>query len=320
MNRFLSIAAGAALSLASNPAAAQTSATDRIGAILGQIFGGRSVSANATLDAQWSAGRTPLSDQRGQFYSQVNAEVQAGRLSQSDAQRVQSDYDALVQTEARYGADGRFDSQERADLSARYSALTQVVANRGYASGNNGGYTYGYPGTGANNGTNNGTYNGQSGSYDAGNTTPEVANGRAAFEARVNAAVSARRITRVQGTRLKADYYALVRSESEYLRDGVVTEAERGDIDTRLDSLDTRLDGGVAAQVVLSPRARLDAITQALPSSGLSVAAKTQLRVEQQDLMRLEAAYARLTVSADERAYLDRRIAELEVRARVRSY
>ena len=142
------------------------------------------------------------------------------------------------------------------------------------------------------------------------------------FETRVNAAVTARRITRVQGTRLKADYAALVRTETEYMRDGAISESERGDLDARLDGLDTRLDGGVSgpAPVVLTPRARLDAITQALPSSGLSTSAKAQLRVEQQDLARLEAAYARLTVSADERAYLDRRIAELEVRARVRGY
>ena len=36
------------------------------------------------------------------------------------------------------------------------------------------------------------------------------------------------------------------------------------------------------------------------------------------DLLRLEAAYARLTATAEERAYLERRLGELEVRARVR--
>ena len=157
--------------------------------------------------------------------------------------------------------------------------------------------------------------------YDTeGGSTAEVVSGRAAFETRVNAAVAARRITRVQGTRLKADYAALIRTETEYLRDGSISESEREDLDARLDAFDTRLDGTAGASTVLTPRARLDAITRALPTSGLSVVAKAQLRVEQQDLARLEAAYARLTVSADERAYLARRIGELEVRARVRSY
>ncbi|WP_157973368.1 hypothetical protein, partial [Blastomonas sp. UPD001] len=64
--------------------------------------------------------------------------------------------------------------------------------------------------------------------------------------------------------------------------------------------------------------ARLDAIARALPASGLSASAQAQLRVEHEDLTRLEAAYARLTPSADERAYLDRRLGDLETRARVR--
>lgn len=308
MKKLLTTAALAALCVSGVPASAQTSGTsvqDRIGSILGTLFGGRIGAANTSLDAQWAAGRTPLNDQRNQFYSQVNTEVQAGRLGQADAARIQSDYDALVQVEARYGADGRFDTQERADLSSRYTSLTQVLANRGYASGNNSGYTYGNSNTGYGNDT---------------SATPEVASGRAAFEARVNAAVAARRITRVQGTRLKSDYYTLVQTEASYMRDGVYSASEREDIDARLDAFDTRLDGGVAVSAVLTPRARLDAVTQALPSSGLSVAAKAQLRVEQQDLMRLEAAYARLSASADERAYLERRIGELEVRARVRRY
>jgi hypothetical protein len=42
------------------------------------------------------------------------------------------------------------------------------------------------------------------------------------------------------------------------------------------------------------------------------------LRVEQEDLSRLAAAYERLTPSADERAYLERRVSELETRAKVR--
>ena len=45
---------------------------------------------------------------------------------------------------------------------------------------------------------------------------------------------------------------------------------------------------------------------------------QAQLRVEHEDLTRLEAAYARLNPSADERAYLDRRLGDLETRARVR--
>jgi hypothetical protein len=52
--------------------------------------------------------------------------------------------------------------------------------------------------------------------------------------------------------------------------------------------------------------------------SGLSAAAQAQVRVEAGDLIRLDAAYARTTPSSDDRNYLERRIVDLETRARVR--
>jgi hypothetical protein len=42
------------------------------------------------------------------------------------------------------------------------------------------------------------------------------------------------------------------------------------------------------------------------------------LQVEYEDLARLESAYSRLSAPRDEQAYLDRRLSELETRARVR--
>ena len=145
-----------------------------------------------------------------------------------------------------------------------------------------------------------------------------MANGRAEFETRVNTAVAQRRISRTQGTRLKSDYGAVVRVESGYLRDGTISVAERADLDARLDALDVRLGDTGYAAAPLTPRTRLDAIGRAIPSSGLSSAARAQLQVEYEDLARLESAYARLNPTSDEQAYLDRRLGELETRARVR--
>ncbi len=183
MNKYLTSVAAAAIVFSATPAAAQT-AQDRIGSILGSIFGGRIGTTNTSLDAQWSAGRTPLADQRYQFENKVDTEVQAGRLNQNDAVRIKYDYYALTQAEARYRSDGQFTSQERADLSARYASLTQVINDRGYSNGN-GSY---------NNGT--GSYNNGTGYTYNGGATADVASGRAEFEARVDAALYARRITR----------------------------------------------------------------------------------------------------------------------------
>ena len=131
---------------------------------------------------------------------------------------------------------------------------------------------------------------------------------------------SARRVSRTQGTRLKADYAAAVQVEAGYLNDGVISDRERSDLDTRLDALDVRLgDANYAtAAPTATPRSRLEAIGRAVPSSGLSSSAQTQLRVEQEDVSRLEAAYARLNASAEDKAYLERRLTDLETRAKVR--
>jgi hypothetical protein len=288
MKKSFTLAAAAAISALAAPAAAQVQQTpqDILGSILGTLFGNR-VGAGSTLDAQWSAGQTPLANQQTAFESRVDAEVRTGNLTQAAAARLKNDYYNLVVLEQRYAADGRFTAAERSDLTNRYGALTQVLAQGGYAN-----------------------------SPLA--ATAELAAGQAEFNQRVDAAYSTRRITRTQATRLKSDYAALVQLESNYLRDGVISAAERADLDARMDALDARVGDVAYTGVNLSPRARLDAISRALPTSGLGRAAQAQLLVEHGDLTRLADAYARINATAEEQAYLDRRLGELEARARLR--
>lgn len=282
-----------ALGVMTTTALAQTTETEqgqsrqqeRVGAILSSLFGDRL--GTGSLEAQWATGRMPLATQRAQFESRVDTEVRSGALNQTTGTRLKSDYADLVQVEARYGADRRFTTQERTDLSDRYGRLTQVFADRGYGD------------------------EGKSG---------DVAKGKPEFERRVDASVTARRLSRVEATRLKSDYSALVEVETGYLRDGTLSTREREDLDSRLDALDGRVGdtnyaGGSRPQ---TPRSRLDAIASALPKSGLANAAKAQLQVEHGDLARLEAAYGRSNPSADDQAYLDRRLNNLETRARIR--
>lgn len=292
----LLLAAAASAALIATPAAAQSSSTsvgDRIGQILGTIFG-TGTTANTSLDAQWRAGRRPLSDQRAQFDSRVDAEVRSGVLTSAMGVQLKRDYFTLVDLEWRYGQDGQFSAAERQELANRYSALTQAL--------NSGGdYVY---------------------DRNDDDAVEEeryyVRDGRAEFDRRVDNAVATRRVTRAAGRRLKADYAALITTESNYLRDGVLSSYERDDLDSRLDRLEDRIgDGAGGVGAVLTPRARLDAILRALPSAGLTTTARARLLVEHGDLLRLEAAYARLTPTTEERAYLERRLADLELRARV---
>lgn len=279
----------------------QTQPQSGLSSVVGALFG-----INSNLDPQWLANRRPLETGRAQFEAQLNADVRAGTRSNNSADRLRVDYNTLVQTEARYGADGRFTTQERADLNAQYQAFTQrlnVVDN----TSNNGGN--GYP----NNGGGYGSSNGQS-----------VADGRADFDARINAAVTARRITRTQATSLRTDYQALIQAETSYARNGVDAR-EQADLDARLDALDARLgDGpsnGGGYQPVLDNRTRLSNIDAAVSagerSGSISRTEAADIRVEYGDLLRLEAAYSRTSPSAADRDYLAGRLSTLETRARV---
>ncbi|MBO9519736.1 MAG: hypothetical protein J7493_16875 [Porphyrobacter sp.] len=276
------------MALVTSPAFAQASGQqttyqqDPFGAIFGALFGDR-LGQTSSIEAQWAAGRTPLANQRTQFETRVDGEVQKGAVSQQTGVRLKSDYASLVQLENRYGADRRFTSKERSDLADRYGALTQVLAVGG---------------------------------YDDGQTvqTASIADGRADFERRVDSAVYDRRVSRTQGSRLKTDYVALIRVEQGYLQDGVISANERADLDSRLDALDARVGDTGYGVATLTPRQRLDAIGRTLPSSSLSTTAQAQLQVEYQDLSHLEAAYARTSPSSQDQAYLDQRLTDLESR------
>lgn len=285
MKKSLIFAAAAVTMVAAGPAYAQASTTQRnpIADIFGALFGDR-IGVTTSVESQWAAGQTPLANQRAQFEARVDGEVRTGALSQATGARLKADYYELVQLEARYGSDRRFTTAERTTLADRYGDLTQVLADRGYADG--------------------GTV-----------TTAEVAAGQAEFDARVDAAVAARQITRAQARRLKTDYATVTGIETGYLRDGSLSNAELADLDARLDALDARLPD--TAYATLTPRQRLDAINRALANNRLSTNVRAQLQVEYEDLARLEAAYARLNESTEEQAYLNRRLAELETRARV---
>ena len=293
-------AATVAVVLTGGAAVAQTTSQDttqqdRVGAILGALFGDR-LGVSTSIESQWAAGRKPLQTQRTQFNTRIDADVRSGALSSTNGARMKAEYDELVALETRYGADGRFTTAERTELGDRYGALTQALTDGGYAT----------PGGSA-----------------SGSNALTVAAGRSDFDRRVDAQVTARRLSRTDATHLKADYSALITVEAGYARDGISTR-ERDDLDTRLDALDARVgdvQSGGGYQPVLDNRTRLSNIESALStgerSGAINRTEAADIRVELGDLTRLEAAYARTSPSRDDTDYLARRLGELEVRARV---
>lgn len=294
MNNLSKLLATAAFLAAASPAAAQnisqndrqTRQQDRINSIFGALFGDRTGSSGS-LKSQWASGRTPLANQRTQFDSRIDSDVRSGALDQRTAARLKTDYAELVQLELQYGADRRFTMQERSELAERYNALTQVLTNQTYGDEDD-------------------------------LQSPNVAEGQSEFMERVDASIAARRLSKVAGNRLKADYRILARTEASYLRDGMLDERERDDLDARLDALDERVGDTAYNNSTLTHRARLSAIATAITSANMSATAQAQLRVEHSDLSYLEAAYARLSMTADDRRYLESRLSDLERRLQIR--
>ena len=249
---------------------AQSQPGDVFGALLGALFGVQTADqGDQVLDEDWSRGRRPLYQRRADLDARIDAGVRDGSISRFEADRLRDDYDALVQLETRYAADGRMTTAERRELRERYRALSERVGE-------------------------------ERRDDDFGYGWQPLADQRAAFFARIDVGVRDRRLTRTEGTRLRADFDALVRLESDYRRDGL-SAREQQDLAARLADLDRRVgdvawDGGYG----YDPRAA-------------EIEARIAAGERNGSLSRSEAARLR-----DELRDLTRRWADLEARVGVR--
>ena len=237
---------------------AQGQPGDVFGALLGALFGVQTADqGDQVLDEDWSRGRRPLYQRRADLDARINAGVRDGSISRYEADRLRADYDALVQLETRYAADGRMTTTERRDLRDRYRALSQRVGDERQDA-------------------------------DAGYGWQPLADQRAAFGARIDAAVRNRDLTRSEGSRLRADFDALVRLEADYRRDGL-SSREQQDLATRLADLDRRVgDTGYDGGYGYDPRAaEIEARILAGERNGsISRSEAARLREELRDLTR----------------------------------
>ncbi|MCS6622946.1 hypothetical protein N0B44_08500 [Roseibacterium beibuensis] len=230
---------------------------DVFGALLGALFGVQTADQDQALDNEWGRGRRPLYQRRADLDARIDAGVRDGSISRYEADRLRDDYDALVQLETRYAADGRMTTAERRDLRDRYRTLSQRVGD-------------------------------ERRDDDTGYGWRPLADQRAAFFARVDVGVRDRSLTRSEGSRLRDDFDALVRLESDYRRDGL-SAREQQDLTTRLADLDRRIgdvayDGGYGSD----PRAgEIEARIAAGERNGsLSRSEASRLRDELRDLTR----------------------------------
>ena len=188
--------------------------TQQPGGIIGALFGavfGNAYSNDQQIEDDYSNGRRPLGERRLALEARIDAGIRDGSLDRTEANRLRAEYNALVQLETRYAADGRLTAQERTDLLNRYNTLSQRVGDAR-----------------------------DDGGYDDSYGWRSLADQRVAFNARVDAAQRDRRISRTEANRLRTDFDALVRIETGYLRDGL-SDREQQDLTTRLADLERRI-------------------------------------------------------------------------------
>lgn len=267
------------------------------GNFLEQLFGnvfGNNQAAEQTLESDWNQGRRPFEQRREQLEARIDAAVRDGALSRNEADQMRREYEDIVRLEAQYSANGPMQPQERSDLRSRYRALSQRV---GYQN------------------QNNGQYAGQSG-YQSDDRWQPLAQQNGMFEQRLSEAVRNRRISQAGATRLRIDWRELGQLEQRYQYNGIDAR-EDADLRARYAQIDRNM-GGMLASGFGNDRntqrwAQMETRLAAAQRAGrMNAAQSAHMRAQLGDLQRLDAAYARIGYSAEQRSYLMRRYGELD--------
>ncbi len=182
--------------------------------------GGLTASERTDLDRRFDALSERVRDQRrdddggwttiNQRQADLDARIDAGvrdrSLTQAEAGRLRTEFQALARMEADYRRNG-LTAAERADLDRRFDLLSQRIRNDRADS-------------------------------DGGWTT--INQRQANLEGRIDTGVRDRSLTQAEAAGLRSDLQVLVRMEADYRRNGL-TAAERTDLDRRFDLLSNRI-------------------------------------------------------------------------------
>jgi|GEM_PF-534108 len=232
-------------------------------------------------NGQW----VPIASRQTWLEDRISAGQRDRSLTSRDATRLRSEFQTIARLEVQYRRGG-LTSAEQADLDRRFEALrARLPAERQD-------YQYG----------------GQS-----------VAQRQIAFEGRIDTALRNRTLTSQDAGRLRAEFQAIVRLETQYRANGLTT-AEQADLDRRLDALEARIpgqgqDGQYGWRDMSQRQFEIDArIDNALRDRALTTRDAAQLRAEFQAIVRLEAQYRQGGMTAAQQNDLDRRFEALSAR------
>jgi len=286
--------ASAALLLAATASAQQPQQSGNfLEQLLGGMFGNTNQAAEQTLETDWNQGERPFERRRQQLDARIDAAVRDGSIGRNEADAMRREYDDIVRMEAQYSADGPMQPQERSVLRSRYRALTQRVGGQSYGQDNGG----------------------QNSDQDVDRWQPLMQR-NGLFEQRLATRLRSRSLTQAQAVRLRADWRSLMQLETRYAYDGIDAR-EQADLWARYNLIDNRLGGSATSgfgndgntQRWRQMETRLIAAQRA---GRINTAQTAQMRVQMNDLERLDAAYARGGYGTEQRNYLMRRYGELD--------
>ena len=234
-----------------------------------------------------TSGWTSINQRQADLDARIDAGVRDRSLSQAEARRLRADFQVLARMEADYRRNG-LTNAERADLDRRFDALSERIRDD---------------------------------RQDSDESWTSINQRQADLDARIDAGVRDRSLSRTEAASLRADFQALARMEADYRRNGL-TNAERAELDRRFDALserirDDRQDSDGAWTSINQRQADLDArIDAGVRDRSLSRTEAASLRADFQALARMEADYRRNGLTNAERADLDRRFDALSERIR----
>jgi hypothetical protein len=253
------------------------------------------------------ASAQSIYERQASLDARIDAGVRSGGLTASEAAELRADFADLARTEARYRSNG-LTAAERTELDRRFEALSQQIR------------------IGRNDQDRDRGYRGDRDDRDERGDRPggNINERQRDIEARIDAGVRNRTLTRYEAAQLRAEFEAIERIEEDYRASGRgLSQVEREYLDRRFTALERRLradrrdDDRRWSQLDQRQAAFDQQLDQAVADRRLSPRDAANLRAEFRATARLERQYRSNGITPAERAELNRRLDRMEANLRV---
>ncbi|HVK79286.1 MAG TPA: hypothetical protein VM915_01620 [Verrucomicrobiae bacterium] len=153
-----------------------------------------------------------INDRQERLDERIDRGVQNGSLTRREASQLRADFQEIVRVERAYRMSNGLSARERDDLDRRFDALSARIRWE------------------------------RNDNQDRGDRGWQNINQRQrALDARIDAGLRDRSLSRVEASRLRAEFQQIARIEQDYRRNGL-SQAERRDLDRRFDRLSYRVE------------------------------------------------------------------------------